>query len=88
MKPLTLSAHNICAVAVEHFAAHGYDASSLNEIAVGAGMRALIASYGFEDHGRLTDDFAVPPELISRTPAELANRLCHALDLGALSSTA
>ncbi|MBB6291370.1 MULTISPECIES: TetR/AcrR family transcriptional regulator [unclassified Pseudomonas] len=39
MKPLTLSAHNICAVAVEHFAAHGYDASSLNEIAVGAGMR-------------------------------------------------
>lgn len=56
--------------------------------AVGAGMRALIASYGFEDHGRLTDDFAVPPELITRTPAELANRLCHALDLEALSCTA
>lgn len=39
MKPLTLSAGNICAVAVEHFADHGYDASSLNDIAVGAGMR-------------------------------------------------
>ncbi|MBC3301988.1 helix-turn-helix transcriptional regulator [Pseudomonas sp. SWRI18] len=39
MKPLSLSASNICAVAVEHFADHGYDASSLNEIAVGAGMR-------------------------------------------------
>lgn len=39
MKPLTPSASNICAVAVEHFAYHGYDASSLNEIAVRAGMR-------------------------------------------------
>jgi AcrR family transcriptional regulator len=39
MKPLTPSASNICAVAVEHFADHGYDASSLNEIAVRAGMR-------------------------------------------------
>lgn len=39
MKPLSLSAANICAVAVVHFADHGYDASSLNEIAVGAGMR-------------------------------------------------
>ena len=39
MKPLTLSAHTIFAVAVEHFADHGYDASTLNEIAVGAGMR-------------------------------------------------
>ena len=39
MKPLSLSASNICAIAVEHFADHGYDASSLNEIAVRAGMR-------------------------------------------------
>jgi AcrR family transcriptional regulator len=39
MKALSLSASNICAVAVEHFADHGYDASSLNEIAAGAGMR-------------------------------------------------
>jgi AcrR family transcriptional regulator len=39
VKPLTPSAGNICAVAVEHFADHGYDASSLNDIAVGAGMR-------------------------------------------------
>lgn len=39
MKPLTPSAANICAVAVEHFADLGYDASSLNEIGVLAGMR-------------------------------------------------
>ena len=39
MKPLTLSAYNICAVAVEHFADHGYDASSMNEIAMRAGIR-------------------------------------------------
>jgi AcrR family transcriptional regulator len=39
MKQLTPSASNICAVAVEHFAEHGYDASSLNAIAVRAGMR-------------------------------------------------
>lgn len=39
MKPLTLSAHNICTVAVEHFADHGYDASSLSAIAERAGMR-------------------------------------------------
>ncbi len=39
MKPLSPSARNICAVAVEHFSDHGYDASSLNDIAVRAGMR-------------------------------------------------
>jgi AcrR family transcriptional regulator len=39
MKALSLSASKICAVAVEHFADHGYDASSLSEIAAGAGMR-------------------------------------------------
>lgn len=39
MKQLSPSARKICAVAVEHFADHGYDASSLNEIAVRAGMR-------------------------------------------------
>jgi len=49
--------------------------------AIAAGMQAQIVSYGFEDHARLVDDFAIPPELISRTPAELALRLCHALDL-------
>lgn len=50
-KPLTSSAANICAVAVEHFADHGYDASSLNEIAVGAGMRkaSLYAHFSSKD---------------------------------------
>ena len=46
-----------------------------------SGMQAIIASYGFEDHGRLIGDYNVPPELIARTPTELALRLCHALDL-------
>lgn len=49
--------------------------------AITAGMQALIASYGFEDHARLTDDFEIPPELISPSPAELAHRLRHALGL-------
>jgi AcrR family transcriptional regulator len=51
MKPLTPSAANICAVAVEHFADHGYDASSLNEIAVRAGMRkaSLYAHFSSKD---------------------------------------
>jgi phosphoglycolate phosphatase len=46
-----------------------------------AGMQAIIASYGFEDHGRLVGDYNIPPELIAGTPAELAHRLYHALDL-------
>jgi len=49
--------------------------------AVGAGLHPFIAGYGFEDHRRLRDDFEVPSELISRTPGDLAERLCHALSL-------
>lgn len=49
--------------------------------ALAAGLNPLIVSYGFEDHGRLTEDFKVPEEVISRTPAEFAIRLQHALDL-------
>ena len=51
MKQLSPSAANICAVAVEHFADHGYDASSLNEIAVRAGMRkaSLYAHFSSKD---------------------------------------
>ena len=39
MKKRSASADNICAVAVAHFSEHGYDASSLNDIAELAGMR-------------------------------------------------
>lgn len=46
-----------------------------------AGMQSIIASYGFEDHGRLVGDYNVPPELIAGSPPELTFRLCHALDL-------
>jgi phosphoglycolate phosphatase len=49
--------------------------------AIESGMHPLIVSYGFEDHARLTDDYAVPDEVIARTPEELATRLRHALDL-------
>lgn len=49
--------------------------------AIGAGMHPFIASYGFEDHKRLREDYDVPEEVMARTPRELAARLCHALDI-------
>lgn len=50
-----------------------------------AGMHPFMVSYGFEDHDRLTGKYDVPPELISRTSAELCCRIRHALDLGVLA---
>ena len=51
MKALTPSAARICDHAVEHFAEHGYDGSSLNEIAALAGMRkaSLYAHFANKD---------------------------------------
>ncbi|NBA97127.1 TetR/AcrR family transcriptional regulator [Pseudomonas sp. R5(2019)] len=51
MRTLTPSAERICLIAVEHFAEHGYDASSLNEIAGAAGMRkaSLYAHFTSKD---------------------------------------
>jgi phosphoglycolate phosphatase len=49
--------------------------------AIAAGMHAQIVSYGFEDHGRLSETFGIPTELIARTPADLKYRLGHALDV-------
>jgi len=49
--------------------------------AIGAGMHPLVASYGFEDYKRLVDNYNIPHEVIAKTPQELADRLCHALDL-------
>lgn len=46
-----------------------------------SGMQSIIASYGFEDHGRLVGDYNIPPELIAGSPTEMTLRLCHALDL-------
>lgn len=48
---MTPSASRVCDAAVEHFAAHGYDASSLNEIAAQAGMRkaSLYAHFANKD---------------------------------------
>lgn len=51
MKALSPSAARICDAAVGHFAAYGYDASSLNEIAQLAGMRkaSLYAHFANKD---------------------------------------
>lgn len=51
MKTLSPSAARICDHAVEHFAEHGYDGSSLNEIAALAGMRkaSLYAHFANKD---------------------------------------
>jgi phosphoglycolate phosphatase len=49
--------------------------------ATATGLQSIIASYGFEDYQRLVESFNIPPELIAKTPAEMAIRLRHALDL-------
>jgi phosphoglycolate phosphatase len=49
--------------------------------AANTGMHPFMVSYGFEDYDRLTNKFAIPPELISRTSDELCGRVRHALDL-------
>lgn len=51
VKDLTPSAARVCDAAVGHFAEHGYDASSLNEIASLAGMRkaSLYAHFASKD---------------------------------------
>jgi phosphoglycolate phosphatase len=49
--------------------------------ALSAGFHPLIVSYGFENRERLTESFAIPEAVISDSPAELAHRLRHTLDL-------
>jgi phosphoglycolate phosphatase len=51
------------------------------DAALASGMHPFMVSYGFEDHRRLTDKFAIPEALIARTPAELCARVTHALQL-------
>ena len=51
--------------------------------AISTGMHPFMVSYGFEDHQRLTEKFEVPDEVISRTSAELCQRIRHALDMPA-----
>lgn len=51
MRTLSPSAEKICVIAVEQFAASGYDAASLNDIAVAAGLRkpSLYAHFSSKD---------------------------------------
>ncbi|MFJ2988950.1 HAD family hydrolase [Collimonas sp. NPDC087041] len=49
--------------------------------AIGSGMHPFMVSYGFESHKRLIKKFLVPEEIISRSPAELCQRVRHALEL-------
>jgi phosphoglycolate phosphatase len=49
--------------------------------AVEAGIYPFVAAYGFEGYDRLHQKHAIPVEVISRTPDELASRLLHALGL-------
>ncbi|MBY0574768.1 MAG: HAD family hydrolase, partial [Undibacterium sp.] len=49
--------------------------------AIAAGMHPFVVSYGFEDYQRLSQKYAVPEEVISRSPLELCGRIRHALDL-------
>ncbi len=49
--------------------------------AIGAGVYPFVVAYGFEDAERLVKGFGVPREVISTSPAELSERLLHALDL-------
>ncbi len=49
--------------------------------AIMAGMHPFVVSYGFEDYDRLVDNFSIPHEVISKTPRELLDRVCHSLDL-------
>jgi phosphoglycolate phosphatase len=46
-----------------------------------AGMSALIASYGFEEHSRLLERYDIPAEIIAGSPELLAAHLCHTLEL-------
>lgn len=51
MKTRSPSADKICAIAIDHFAQHGYDGSSLSDIAQAAGMRkaSLYAHFAGKD---------------------------------------
>ena len=51
------------------------------DAAMKAGVVPMMVSYGFENHGRLTQKYAIPDEIICRTPAEFCARLLHTLDI-------
>lgn len=57
------------------------DESKDYQASLGAGLHPFMVSYGFEDFDRLTDRHAIPEEVISRSPAELAARLFHTLHI-------
>lgn len=54
--------------------------------ATGSGMHPFMVSYGLESLERLEKKIGVPPELISKNPGQLRERLLHALDIDEDSS--
>lgn len=46
-----------------------------------AGMTPFVVSYGFEDFQRLHKKFAIPEEIIARSPQELCARIRHTFEL-------
>jgi phosphoglycolate phosphatase-like HAD superfamily hydrolase len=50
------------------------------EAAIASGCHPFMVYYGFEDFERLTMKIGVPPEIISRSPSELRDRISHTLD--------
>ncbi len=51
------------------------------EAAIQTGLHPFIVSYGFEDHDRLHEKYAIPEAVISRTPAEVCARIRHGLGI-------
>ena len=51
------------------------------EAAIGSGLHPFMVSYGFEDFERLTKKIGVPPEIISRSPSELHDRIKQTFEL-------
>lgn len=49
--------------------------------AIGSGIFPFVVSYGFEDHDRLINNYGIPEIVISKSPRELMDRVCHTLDL-------
>ena len=51
------------------------------QAAIQTGLHPFIVSYGFEDHQLLKKKYAIPEEVISRTPAAVCERIRHGIGI-------